>query len=58
MAGAGMIQCESGPHSHVAHWVMDSASQKQRAALIECLAENDPGFAQILVDLRFLHPIA
>ena len=35
--------------------VIDSASQKQLAVLIECPAENEPSLAQVLVYLCFPH---
>lgn len=35
--------------------LIDSATQKQLAVLIECLAENDSGLAQVLVHFCFSH---
>jgi hypothetical protein len=44
-----------GPHRTVAHNVSFSTGQKQLAVLIERLAKNDPGLAQVLVYLCFAH---
>src|SRR6266700_5870252 len=55
MAGARVVYLQSGPQGMWPIRVRDSASQKQLAVLIECLPENDPGLAQILVHLCFVH---
>src|SRR5579863_4181529 len=56
VAGTRMVHFERGPHRVMWPTVLTNlATQKQSAVLIECLAENDPGLAQILVYLRFAH---